>query len=66
MLENKIVTKIIMGCPFCGSIDQRSYEIDRGVWAIYCVNCKMIGPHKTNEIDAKKSWAQRIDATIFT
>lgn len=35
----------IQPCPFCCDSDPAIDEIDTGIWAVCCNDCRTIGPH---------------------
>ena len=35
----------IVCCPFCNDSDPAIDEIEVGIWAVCCNDCKTIGPH---------------------
>ena len=49
----------IAACPFCMSNEQQVYEVDGGIWAVYCANCKTIGPHTSDAGEARSRWSER-------
>lgn len=60
-----LVTNIkILPCAFCGWHDVEIDEIDVGIHAICCPECRTIGPHDDGEHsveDAVRKWNTRID-----
>jgi Lar family restriction alleviation protein len=53
----------ILPCPFCGDSDPAIDEIDSGIWAVCCDDCKMIGPHTDGEHSAEQAitaWNRRV------
>lgn len=40
-----MVDTAIIPCPFCRDSDPGIDEIDTGIWAVCCNDCKTIGPH---------------------
>jgi hypothetical protein len=46
-------------CPFCCSGRQQIFEVDAGVWAVYCVQCDAVGPHTSSKQDALARWGHR-------
>ena len=49
----------VKDCPFCSSGGQHIYEIDVGVWAVYCAHCKTVEPHTSSRLDAIARWGHR-------
>jgi hypothetical protein len=49
----------VKDCPFCSSEGQQIYEVDAGVWAVYCAQCEAVGPHTSSRQDAIARWANR-------
>ncbi len=52
----------VLPCPFCGNTDPSIDEIDSGIWALCCDECRTIGPHTDGEqqpADAIKKWNER-------
>lgn len=49
----------IEACPFCSSVQADVYEIDLGVWAVYCPRCRASGPHTFSSQEAVSLWALR-------
>lgn len=43
-------------CPFCESVDVKTFECDVGVWAASCSCCKTIGPFSPSEDEAVARW----------
>jgi len=53
------VDSVAAACPFCFSRQRQVYEMDAGVWAVYCVRCKAVGPHAASRQDAIAQWENR-------
>ncbi|WP_366913327.1 Lar family restriction alleviation protein [Rhodoferax sp.] len=43
-------------CPFCRSRLARAIEVDTGLWATYCGDCKALGPRSSSEQEAARLW----------
>ena len=48
--------KNLAPCPFCGSTQLSSLELDLNSWSIECMNCQATGPLKVSEEAAVISW----------
>jgi hypothetical protein len=57
---DKGVGAALEACPFCSSGHQHIYEVDAGVWAVYCVQCEAVGPHTSSRQDAIARWGSRL------
>jgi len=55
--EGAVMT--VKACPFCSSGHQHIYEVDAGVWAVYCSHCKAVGPHTSSRQAAIARWGSR-------
>ncbi len=49
---------LIEACPFCGDGDPAIDEIELGIWAVCCNECKTIGPHQDGEQSAEQAIAK--------
>jgi hypothetical protein len=49
----------LKACPFCSSGHQHIYEVDAGIWAVYCSHCKAVGPQTSSRHAAIARWASR-------
>jgi len=49
----------VKACPFCSSGHQHIYEVDAGVWAVYCSQCQAVGPHTSSRQAAIARWGSR-------
>jgi len=52
----------ILPCPFCGYDDVEIDEIDKGIHAICCPECRTIGPHCDGEQSIERAverWNER-------
>lgn len=63
-------------CPFCGDGDPAIDEIELGIWAVCCNDCRTIGPHcdgeqspedaisrwnaRTNRMDVPIKWSNKL------
>lgn len=49
-------------CPFCNDSDPAIDEIDSGIWAVCCNDCRTIGPHQDGAQTAEQAiekWNRR-------
>lgn len=44
-------------CPFCRSRLTRAIEIDTGIWATFCGDCKALGPRSPSRQEAASLWS---------
>ena len=49
---------MLLPCSACGNIDLKAYDVF-GEHFVYCRACKMIGPIKNSDYDARRAWNTR-------
>lgn len=49
---------MLLPCSACGNIDLKAYDVF-GEHFVYCRACKMTGPIKNSDYDARRAWNLR-------
>lgn len=49
---------VLLPCSGCGNIDLKAYDVF-GEHFVYCRVCKMTGPIKNSDYDARRAWNLR-------
>lgn len=54
----------LLACPFCGSNQTVSMEVDIGRWAVLCSWCDALGPHSRSRQLAVARWNSPIERGV--